>query len=1023
MNTIWTALLEKRALSYLIMTGLVVYGVFSMFTMRRESSPEVQIPIAIITTVLPGAAPVDVETLLTNKVEDAVQNLENVKKITSASRDSVSSVVVEFNADADINTSVQKARDEVAKIRSDLPDDATEPNVTDVNFADQPIIIAALSSDLPTTEFKKFSDTVKTELENITGVSRVDVSGVRAREVIVIVNKDALLSHNLSLLEVTGAIAGANAELPVGQIEQDGINYTLSLDTAIRDTALVANIPVVTRSGTVLRLSDIATISDGVEDPTTLSRISVNHKPSLQAATLTIYKQKGADVTAVTNAVRDEITKIDGSSEGITAFVSYDSGDQVKKDLNQLTRVGLEAVALVMVVLFATLGWREALIAGLSIPLSILVSFIALKESGNTINFISLFSLILSIGILVDSAIVVVEAIHVNLTKGLDGVAAARKALKEYSKPLTAGTLTTVAVFFPLFTISGVTGQFIKSIPFTVIFVLLASIFVALGITPLLGALALRAHSASALEKRQEDYAERLRNWYKVRIGAFLDNKRSKRRFVGSIILAFVIALALPVVGLVKSTFFPQSDVDFIYVEIEDLPGTPLAHTDLHARAVEEVLYTIPEIESFTTTVGSGSTFNENASHGPRYASVNVNLRTDRTHSSTEIRDDLTHIFSAYQGATIRVYEPSNGPPSGAPIAITFSGKNLVDLKKAALDAREILRIVPGATEVISSAESDTSEFSLSVDRQKAAELGLSPLTIAQTLRTAVFGVEATKLKIGGDEISVTVKLALNPGYATPQDTTRTTMESLRSIPVPTTKGTVLLGSVLNVSLDSANEVVNHESGNRIMTVTSQVAPDKYAADVTRAFEAAAKDKLKLADGVSMKIGGENEDVDQSFKDMFRALIFGVILILIVLVVEFNRYRTSFLVLSVVPLSLIGVLFGLLITRQPVSFPTMLGFIALAGVVVNHAIILVDVFGQLRRDHPDMPLREVVVEGGAIRLRPILLTKITSIIGLIPLLFASDLWQPIAVAMIFGLSFTGVLTLILLPALYLKFAK
>jgi HAE1 family hydrophobic/amphiphilic exporter-1 len=276
---------------------------------------------------------------------------------------------------------------------------------------------------------------------------------------------------------------------------------------------------------------------------------------------------------------------------------------------------------------------------------------------------------------------------------------------------------------------------------------------------------------------------------------------------------------------------------------------------------------------------------------------------------------------------------------------------------------------------------------------------------------------------VGGDEIAVTVKLALNPAYNTPRDTARTTMESIRSIPLPTQNGTVLLGSVLEVSLASADEVVRHEDGERIVTVTSEVAPGTYAADVTAAFKTGAAEKLSLPDGVTMTVGGENEDVDQSFKDMFRALIFGVILILVVLVVEFNQFRTSFLVLSVVPLSLIGVLFGLLITFQPVSFPTMLGFIALAGVVVNHAIILVDVFGHLRSEHPDMPLREVVIEGGAIRLRPILLTKITSIIGLVPLLYASDLWQPIAVAMIFGLSFTGVLTLILIPALYLKYCK
>ncbi len=1021
MSPLWTTLLERRALSYLIIAALTVYGLFSMLSMRRESSPEVEIPVAIITTVLPGAAPHDVESLVTDVVERAVGNIEQVKQVTSSSREGVSSVVVEFNAEADIDRSVQKVRDEVAKVRGDLPDDATEPSITNINFADQPILIAALAADLPATEFKAFADSVEKDLEGLAGVSRVDVAGVREREVTVIVRPEALLAHGLSLGEVTGAIASANAELPVGSITQRGIEYPIALKTAIEDTSEVARIPVIARSGATFTLADIATVADGVAEPTTLSRVSVGGAPSLQAATLTVYKQQGTDVGEVTTRVRAALAAL--NTNGVTTYVSFDNGDQVRKDLLQLTRVGFEAVALVMIVLFATLGWREALIAGLSIPLSLLVSFIALKESGNTINFISLFSLILSIGILVDSAIVVVEAIHVNLTKGLGKIAAARTALLEYSKPLTAGTLTTVAVFVPLFTISGVTGKFIESIPFTVVFVLLASIFVALGMTPLLAALALRQRSASKLEEQQEELADKLRGWYRRRIARFLDSRKAKRRFVGGIIAAFVLALALPITGLVKATFFPQGDLDYLYVEIEDLVGTPLSHTDLHARAVEEELYHIPEIESFTTTIGSGSSFNEQASHGSRFASVNINLRTDRTRHASEIREELTHTFASYEGATIRAYQLNNGPPSGAPIKITFSGDGLDALKTVALSARTLLAATPGATDVQTSADTDASEISLTVSRRAAAELGLSPALIAQTLRTAVYGVEATTIKLRGDEVSVMVKLALNPDFATPGDTTRTTIERIGSIPVPTARGTVLLGSVLSAGLTSTSEAVQHEDRERIMTVTSQVAPGAYAADVSRVFAEKAAQELSLPEGVAMKVGGENEDVDQSFRDMFRALMFGVLLILVVLIVEFNRFRTSFLVLSVVPLSLIGVLFGLLITRQPVSFPTMLGFIALAGVVVNHAIILVDVFGQLSRRHPEMPIRDVVIEGGAIRLRPILLTKLTSIIGLIPLLFASDLWQPIAVAMIFGLSFTGVLTLILLPALYLKFCK
>lgn len=1023
MTLLWNFLLDRRGLTWLLIASTVAYGVFSMVSMQKESSPEVQVPFAIVTTILPGASPEDVETLITNDIESAVGNIENIKNLTSTSREGVSTVAIEFEASADIDTSIQDVRDEVDKVRGELPSDASDPLVSDINFADQPILIAALSSDLTATDFKAFADEVQDRLEQLPGVSRADVSGVRGAEVTVIVRRESLLAYGLSLGEVVQAISLQNATLPIGSLETDGVEYTVSLESSLTDPDEVAGLPVATRDGRAITLADIALVASGVEESSTISRVQTGDTPSAQAATFTIYKQRGADITTITDAVRTLLTEIDNESDTITAYVSYDAGEDIRRDLRELTRVGLEAVLLVMIALFATLGWREALVAGLSIPLSILVSFIALKESGNTLNFISLFSLILSIGILVDSAIVITEAIHVNIRKGYANFVAARMALKEYSTPLIAGTMTTIAVFLPLFTISGVTGEFIKSIPFTVIFVLLASIVVALGMTPLIAAVSFKQTATSPLEERQERYAEVMRAWYRRKIVWFLDHRKRKQWFVWGMVALFFAALALPVTGIVKALFFPQSDIDFVYIEIEEAQGTPLAHTDLAARAVEEVLYEVPEVESFTTTVGRGSTFNENAQSGARFASININLAKDRKRTSSEVVADIDERVAEFRTFTVRVSAPSNGPPSGAPIKITLSGDDLAALKRSSADVTDILAGVAGAHDVVSSAEADASEIVLSVDRTKAAELGLSPLAIAQTLRTAVFGTEATTIKKGSDEIRVVVKTDLNRAFSTAADTNAASVDALRELPVPTANGTVLLGSVLDVSLRGANDVISHEDQERIVTVTSQLDAGAYAADVTAEFSRRAQSELTLPDGVTMTVGGENEDVNQSFQDMFRALIIGMLLVFVILIFEFNQYRLAIFVLSVVPLSLIGVLFGLLLTNQPVSFPTMLGFIALAGVVVNHAIILVDVFNRMRREHPEMSTREIVIEGGAIRLRPILLTKITAIIGLIPLLFASDLWMPIAVAMIFGLSFTGVLTLIFLPILYLKFCK
>ena len=431
----------------------------------------------------------------------------------------------------------------------------------------------------------------------------------------------------------------------------------------------------------------------------------------------------------------------------------------------------------------------------------------------------------------------------------------------------------------------------------------------------------------------------------------------------------------------------------------------------------------IPEIESFTTMIGAGSAFDENPQSGPRFGSVTINLKPERDRHSGEILEQIEAELKPYTDLDVRVYQPSDGPPSGAPVLVTFYGDDTSELKKLANDAADTLRSIEGTRAVSSSGEDDANEFSLSIDRVKAAELGLSPVMVASTLRTAVFGSEATTIKKNGEEIAVVVKLNLNSSWTTVHDTNRATLDAIAELPISTGKGTVLLGSVLTGALEASSDTIQREDEKRIATASSQIEEGYVAREVSSLFDEQFTKNVTLPDGVTMKLGGETEDVDQSFKDMFQALILGVILVFVVVIFEFSKFREAFIVLSVVPLSLIGVLLGILITREYLSFPTMLGFIALAGIVVNNAIILVDVWNRLRIENPLMSLRDVVIEGAVIRIRPILLTTVTTVAGVSPLILATDMWRPIAIAITFGLVFAVVLTLIFVPALYLKFCK
>jgi multidrug efflux pump subunit AcrB len=1029
MHSLWTFFLRKRAFTYLLMGVLIMAGIFSLIAIPKESSPEVIIPIGVVSTVLRGASAEDTEKLITNKIESEIANVENIDKITSSSQEGISVITAQFNAKADIDKSIQDLKDAIDRVKSDLPDDATDPFVTKVNFADQPMLIISVSDDLSPAGLTSLGDDLKTELKKVEGVSKVEISGTRKREIQVVVRKDALSQYGLTLNQVVGAIQGANASFPIGSITVSNVDYPIKFAGSIENAIEIPDITIQSASGVPIYLRDIAFIADGLAPPSTFSRVSVQGEPSENALTLNIYKKSGGDVTKIAKAVRDRLDKLKATSlSGAKVVVSLDTGELVSKDLKSLTQTGLETVALVMLVLFLTIGWRESLVAGLSIPLSFVIAFTGLYLSGNTINFMSLFSLILAIGILVDSGIVVAEAIHTRIKTQGTPEGAAIASIKEYAWPLIAGTMTTVAVFAPLFFLSGIVGKFISSIPFTIIFVLLASIVVALGFVPLLAILLTKDHK-NRFEDLQEEWSHKAREWYKGFLGKILDSNTYQKRFFAMLAVGFVIAIALPITGLLKVSFFPQDDQDYAFVSIERTQGTPLSITDLSVREVEEILYTSPYIESFVTTVGASSYLSgSGGGSGSKLANITVILPKGHKLSSTEIIEKLRKDLSPITSATVKVDQGNNGPPSGDPVVIKFMGDNLEEISDAANKAETILSAIPGAQDVTSSLRDDGTQFEITVDRAKAAQVGLSSAAVASLLRTSVSGVTATTIKKAGTDIDIVVKTDLNPDFINPEDTIKTTIDSIKGIPVSTPTGTVLLGSLISVTISQSRATISHEDQKRVATVTSKLTSDGNAVTVTNEFQK-HEEELNLPPTVTVKYGGDNEEINKTFTEMGLALLGGMALMLMILVLEFNSFRYAFYLLFTIPLSLIGVLAGLTLTGQALSFSSMLGLIALSGVIINHAIILLDSIlhkldhekEELEAGHTGRNLRDVIVDASAIRLRPIFLTTVTTVIGMIPLAGVSALWGPLAFAIMFGLAFAMILTLVLIPVFFYRY--
>lgn len=1011
------------------MVALVATGAYALYLIPRESSPEVKIPIGVVTTVLPGASAIDVEALVTSELERGlIGSLDNVVEVTSVSREGVSVVTVEFDARADIDASIDELKDEVDLIKTELPADAEDPVVAEVNFVDQPIMTFAVSGDATPRAFLELAEELERRIESLPSISRVEYSGVGERTLSVVVEQTALARYDLSLRDVSAALRSANTAFPIGTIENDGVLYNITFTGKPEDSIDIEGVAIATRGGQPVYVRDVATVRDEVSEPQAFSRLSVDGAPSADALSFSVYKQRGGDITRITSSVNDLLTQLSAEG-GILADFAHetilDSGEDIRKDLYNLTTSGIQTVILVVVVLMLAIGWREALVAGMGIPLSFLIGFIGLYLSGNTINFLSLFALILGIGILVDSGIVMVEAINKRMKDNplLGNKEAARLAVREFASPLISGTLTTVAMFVGLFVVTGVIGQFIKSIPFTLIFVLFASAFVALALLPVIAADFLRHRRATRFELTQETYSHRLESWYRRLLTRVVGNERAERRFLWSIRILLVAALLLPVVGLVKVTFFEQGDVEFVFVDVELPQGSTKEMTDLSVRRIEEVLYREPDIGAFLTTVGSGNQFNEGGA-GENLASVFVLLDEERERTSSEIILALREAVRPINDVKVVVSQPNNGPPTGAAVGVSFYGEDLDELVAVANSAALILQSVPETTNVRTSVDAGT-EFEIVLDTDRAASFGLSAETISGVLRTAVFGSEATTLTGLTTEVPVEVKLNVGNtiGVAT-ESTNVVTIDDLRTLSIPTPTGEVVpLSTVAEVRLQESRTVINHEDGVRVVKVQSDIVPGANAREVQAAFDAAltsgtAGVNLDLPVSVRMQSGGETEESDQAFGELFLALVVGIVLMVAILVYEFNSFLHMRYVLSILPYSLIGIMFGLALTQNALSFPSIMGFIALSGIVVNNSILLIDMMNSERRRDPHKPILDVVVDASVSRLRPILLTTATTVIGMVPLVFSGDLWAPLAYAVMFGLIFSVVITLMLIPIIY-----
>jgi multidrug efflux pump len=1064
-----------------LMLILIVGGLVSYLRVPRESMPEIVIPNIIVTTVYGGVAPGDIETLVTQPLEDELNTIADVKVISSTSREGVSSINIEFVAGMDMTEALQRVREKVDLAKPELPAAAYDPQIFEINTSQFPIMQVNIAGPYNQVRLREVAEEIQARFEQIPSVLEAQLSGGLDREVHVDVDLAKLKFYGLAFSDVSDAVRGENVTVPGGSIDVGELKYLVRVPGEFEATSAIGDIVIETRDGRPVYVRDIAAVDFGFKERDSYARLD-----GFPVISLAIVKRSGANILETADAVRAVLAEAEpalppGTVTKITADQSNDINDMVSSLENNI----ISGLLLVMAVLLFFLGTRTAPFVGLAIPLSMLISFVIMQIIGFTLNMVVLFSLILALGMLVDNAIVVVENIYRYRERGFARAEAARFATGEVSTPIIASTATTLAAFVPLAFWPGIVGEFMKYLPLTLIITLSSSLFVALVILPTLASrlietegvkgqrLPLPARIAFLLAAAGVLAAAVTVSWTTAALlaatgaGVLVFNRligkpgghwlihhglpwivRHYEAVLRWALRRRAVVMALAVAALVGSgALFSQnnSGVEFfpedippsrVLVNVEAPLGTRVQQTDQLVRGVEEQLAAMPgvaDVESVVATVGGS---------GTHLGSVTVSFVPYEERASDVFATIAAVRASAgdgIAGAAITVEQPAMGPPTGQALNIEIAGPDPAVLKRLGDDAVRLLEeseLFARLDGLKSGMAAGRPELVVQVDRERAALYELNTSDIGNTIRSAINGRVASQFRAGEEEYDITVRLAAE--Y-------REDLDSLGDLVVVTKDGAQIpLSSVASWSISRGLGDVTRKDLSRVVTISSDVRAGFNAnAVVAEVREEMAPFIASLPTGYTLQFTGQQQEQQESQTFLLAAFLLAAFLIAFILIAQFDSVTKPLIIISSVVMSTVGVLLGLVLFRMPfVVVMTGVGVISLAGVVVNNAIVLIDYIDILRRRDGLTP-REAIVRGGVTRFRPVILTAITTILGLVPLAVGLNFdffglytaldpdfywggeqaawWSPMAIAVICGLTFATFLTLLLVPVMYSLF--
>ena len=1020
--SLYSSAVKKPVTTILVFVAVVIIGLFSLLKLPIDLYPDIDTNTIMVMTTYSGASSQDIEQNVTRPLENTLNSVEHLKHITSNSKENISIITLEFEYGYDIDVLTNSVRDKLDMVSSMLPDDAETPIIFKFSTDMIPIVLlsAQANESLPGL-YKILDENVANTLARVDGVGTVSISGAPKREIHIYLDPARLEAYDLTAESVIQLVAAENKNVPGGTFDMGSDTYSLRVQGEFKDPTEMRDLVVGSKDGAVVRLSDVARIDDSVEE-----RAQETYNNGQRGAMIIVQKQSGANSVEISNKIKKILPDIQKKlPSDVKLDYIVDTSDNIRNTIASLVETVEYALLFVVIVVFFFLGrWRATVIIALTIPISLIASFIYLLATGNTLNIVSLSALSISIGMVVDDAIVVLENVTTHIERGSDPKQAAVHGTNEVAISVIASTLTLIAVFFPLTLVTGMTGVLFRQLGWMVTIMMVISTAAALSLTPMLCSQLLRLQPVKGKLFTKfygpiERFLDKLDDGFQKLLGIVV-----KHRWITTVGALIIFFGSMQLTKFIGSEFFPTSDNSRLGITLELPVGTRVEIAkDLTERIYKDWIKKYPEIDKFNYTVGQASTDNTWASmqsNGSHIISMNITLKPikERTKSLTEVaalmREDLKK-YPELDKYLVNVGGSRGGSMSGqSTIDYEIYGYDFEKTDSVAQRLKRILSNVKGTADIRISRDNYQPEYQVDFDRQKLAIYGLNLTTAANALRNRINGSTASYFREDGDEYDI--KVMYDPDH-------RQSIEDIENILLFNAQGKGVRLKEVGTVVERFNPpTIERKDRERIITV-STVVQDRPMSDIIADAQPLI-DKMEVPSGVSINLSGSYEDQQDSFRDLAMLAVLIIILVYIVMASQFESFTYPGIIMTSIMFAFSGVVLILWITGTNLNVMSMIGGIMLIGIVVKNGIVLID-YITLNRER-GMSITKSVLHAGKSRMRPVLMTSLTTILGMVPMAVGTgegaEMWRPMGVAVIGGLTFSTILTLLFVPTLYTIFA-